>query len=208
MNNYLSIKILTSSGFVEIGESVDINSIRIQDRADLAFVRGGFKFLSTTIDKNLAPYTLCRIATLIYNESLEEYEEKNVETFCATSTMTKNFTKGVYIHDVTLLSAESLLELYILGSKAFTEESNYNVIDKTIDFINNKYNINLDFLDNMLLNGSSDYTFGTGTTTKIALPSFLKLPSLGELTAVSSPSFKITIVVEPPPSKLNAVVQP
>ena len=165
MNNYLSVKILTSSGFVEIGESVDINSIRIQDRADLAFVRGGFKFLSTTIDKNLAPYTLCRIATLIYNSTTNECDEKNVEMFCATSTMTKNFTKGVYIHDVTLLSAESLLELYILGSKTFTEESHYNVINETIDFINNKYGIiNLDFLDNNLLNGSSDYTFGTGTT--------------------------------------------
>ena len=163
--NKLSIKLKTSSGLVDISESVDINSIKIQDRADLAFVRGGFKFLSNTIDKNLAPYTLCRISTLVYNESLEDYEEKNIETFCATSVMTKNFTKGFYIHDVTLLSAESLLELYIIGSKTFTEEINYNVIDKTIDFISNKYNIiNISFLDNNLLNGSSDYTFGTGTT--------------------------------------------
>lgn len=163
-NNYLSIRILTSSGFVEIGESVDINSIRIQGRADWAFVRGGFKFLSAVHDKNIAPYTLCRIATLIYNSTANEYDEKNVEIFCATSTMTKNFTKGLYIHDVTLLSAESLLELYILGTKGFTEESNYNVIEKTLDFINNKYNINLSFLDNNLLNSLSDYTFGTGTT--------------------------------------------
>ena len=46
--NKLSIKLMTSNGLIDISESVDINSIKIQDRADLAFVRGGFKFLSTT----------------------------------------------------------------------------------------------------------------------------------------------------------------
>lgn len=159
MNNLLSVKLFIAGAWVDVSSGVDINSIKIQDRADWAFVRGGFKLISNTLDKNIAPYTLCRIATLDNNV------EKNIEYFCATSQMTINFTKGLYIHDCTLLSAESLLELYILGSKTYTNESNYQVIEKTISILNHKYGINfIDFLDNGLLNGSSDYTFGTGTT--------------------------------------------
>ena len=164
-NNYLSIRILLGGTLTDISAGVDINSIRLQDRADLAFVRGSFKLVSSIINKNIPPYTLCKIATMFYDEEQEEYEERNVENFFITSKMVKNFTKGLYIHDVTLLSAESILECFNLGTKSYTYETYYQVLDETINFIAQKYgNLGITFVDNNLLNGASDFTFGTGTT--------------------------------------------
>lgn len=162
-NNYLEIEIITNNTKYQVAghdyNEVDINSIRIQDRADWAFVRGSFKIITSRITQNIAPYSLCRIRTL--NDS---HEAVSSSVFLISSTTTHNFTKNVYIHECELLSLESILECFILGSKAYTDEENAYVMLKTIQLINQKYNVNFDYYLNPLFGSFSDYTFGTGTT--------------------------------------------
>ena len=162
-NNYLEIEIITNNTKYQVAghdyNEVDINSIRIQDRADWAFVRGSFKIITSRITQNIAPYSLCRIRTL--NDS---HEAVSSSVFLISSTTTHNFTKNVYIHECELLSLEAILECFILGSKAYTDEENAYVMLKTIQLINQKYNVNFDYYLNPLFGSFSDYTFGTGTT--------------------------------------------
>ena len=163
-NNLLEILVYDNGNEYDVSSEVDINSIKIQQRADWAFTRGSMKIITNQITHNIAPYTLCLIRQYDENDSIiEEYG------FYISSTVTHNFTAAKYIHDCSFLSLDSILECYILGAKTYTDIGNYDVIDQTIELINYKYNLNiaLDDLDSNLnhkITGTSDYTFGTGTT--------------------------------------------
>ena len=163
MRSQLEIIIKIGSTDYDISNDVDVNSIKIQDRADWSFEHGSFSFESGILDKNIPPYSFVRI---------REYEVVSNTTnylrtlyFLISSQTTRNFVRGVTIHDCSLLSIDALLECYILGSKTWTDETDSFVMLKTLDLINIKYSTNITLETYALLtNAQHDYTFGTGTS--------------------------------------------
>ena len=176
MRSQLEIIIKIGSTDYDISNDVDVNSIKIQDRADWSFEHGSFSFESGILDKNIPPYSLVRIrdynvitetisdsqgnsSTITYNEYV------NTSYFLISSQTTRNFVRGVTIHDCSLLSLDALLECYILGSKTWTDETDSQVMLKTLDLINIKYSTYITLESYALLtNSQHDYTFGTGTS--------------------------------------------
>ncbi len=166
-NNYLEIKVgingteYTLCGDSVVNQLVDINSIKIQDRADWSFSRGQFKFLHPTLSEPIAPYSLCSISTLETDDPDEVYP-RDTEIFVVTSQVTRNFSANKYIHNCELMSLESLLECFILGTKAYTQNSLKQIMDRTCALLNQKYGIT--FTHNINSNLIVDMSFGTGTT--------------------------------------------
>ena len=58
----LEIKIKLDGTEYDISNDVIINSFQIQERGDLVFECGGFDFVSSSIIKNIPPFTYCHIA--------------------------------------------------------------------------------------------------------------------------------------------------
>lgn len=165
--NYLEIKVgINGTEYMLCGDSVvnqlvDINSIKIQDRADWSFTRGQFKFIHPTLSEPIAPYSLCSISTLETDDPDEVYP-RDTEIFVVSSQVTRNFSANKYIHNCELMSLESLLECFILGTKAYTQNSLKQIMDRTCALLNQKYGIT--FTHNINSSLIVDMSFGTGTT--------------------------------------------
>lgn len=155
----ISIKIDNTNNKIDVSSEVDINTIQLGERSDFSFERGGFTLITSQITHNIPPYSLCKIDSDIY---------------CIYSEAQKNLVTGKWIHTCHLLALESLLECYILGSKAYRNlgrtSRDSDIMSKTLSLINRKYYDNVEifqFYDDTqetLLYIGHEYTFGTGTT--------------------------------------------
>lgn len=166
-NNYLEIKVgINGTVYTLCGDSVEeqlvsISSIKIQDRADWSFTRGQFKFIHPYLSQPIAPYSLCSISTLEEDDPEEVYP-RQTEYFVVTSQVTKNFSADKYIHNCELMSLDSLLECFIIGTKVYTQTTLKTIMDRTTDLLEQKYGITISHT--LANNTIVDMSFGTGTT--------------------------------------------
>ena len=153
----------TANNIVDITNSIIVDTIRIQDRDDFSFDRGGFKFVSTDLDKNIPPYSICSIKRLSSDLGYKYYVISSIATYY--------ISLGKWVHDCTLMSLESVLECVIVGAKSisFADSANDQIaLDKILAYTNGKYknaiSITRESLNTTLEDYSNDYTFPTGTT--------------------------------------------
>ena len=145
-----------------------IGAITIDRRADEVLDSGSFTFISTDIDYNIPPLTLCKIDDEIWLCSSE-----------CNEVMPTNPRE--YNHNVTLIEATYYLQCYIVGTKAMSNTgsmypTNENKIEAIRLFINNKYELifgdkaNKFYFNYGEINTDSrwkeerEYMFGAGTT--------------------------------------------
>ena len=145
-----------------------IGTITIDRRADEVLDSGRFTFISTDIDYNIPPLTLCKIDDEIWLCSSE-----------CNEVMPTNPRE--YNHNVTLIEATYYLQCYIVGTKAMSNTgsmypTNENKIEAIRLFINNKYELifgdkaNKFYFNYGEINTDSrwkeerEYMFGAGTT--------------------------------------------
>lgn len=168
MNYIKSVKIKVdypnTNTIIDITQYVILESIRIQDRDDLAFGRGGFKFkapASLGLTKNIAPYSICEITL----EGADD--ERIIYQFVMSSVATYFITQNAWIHDCTLMSLDSVLETLILGAKTVSFSNNANdlvSLNKILTLVNNKYGSEIVINGSYLSEFSNDYSFPIGTT--------------------------------------------
>jgi len=164
----LEIKIKLDGTEYDISNDVIINSFQIQERGDLVFECGGFDFVSSSIIKNIPPFTYCHIADknidIVNNE---EVVLNQVEwTFLIESEVNINLlTKKAY-HTCKLLDTKAILECYVVGTKT---HSLNGVTD--FNFLKRCYEISIPNGDplnvtqtNITTSIANEYTFGSGTT--------------------------------------------
>ena len=168
MNYIKSVKIKVdypnTNTFLDITDYVILETVRLQDRDDLAFGRGGFKFkapINLGLNKNIAPYSLCEF--ILHGDDGNEI----VFHFVMSSIATYYITQNVWIHDCTLMSLDSVLETLIVGAKTISFSNNANdlvSLNKILTIVNNKYNSDIQINGTYLNNYSNDYSFPVGTT--------------------------------------------
>ena len=184
MSSIYSIKIKIGTSVLDITPYVDMKSIRIQDRDDLSFDRGGFKFKAPStlgIRGNIPPYSLCEIRFVnSYTEGGVPSFEELPQYFVITSTATLFLTKFIYFHDCTLMSIDSILETFIVGAKTISISNNATDLEaftKISGLMYDKYGLNLAIsgLNGVsLANYSNDYNFPIGTTMFDVLRAFIE----------------------------------
>ena len=152
----ISIKIDNSINKINVSSEVDINTIQIGERSDFSFERGTFTLVTSQITHNIPPYSLCKIDDDIYT---------------IYSEATKNLVSGKWVHTCHLMALESILECYIVGTKAFRNlgytKHDSDIMSELSTLMQGKYNLsNLYVVDdtNTLISVGHEYTFGTGTT--------------------------------------------
>lgn len=172
----------------DVTDSVILSTLRIVERDDLAFECGSFKFLTSTIRRNIAPYSLCFI---------------NGKSYVCQSTATRYLTKSdTYMHEVVLYDANAILETYILGSKAYSNDvgegmkTDYQKISMVVDYLTDKYPNTIititadssgsgDTAYNLLSNATHEYIFGAGSTLYYVLRTFASINNLRIQTTLS-----------------------
>ena len=152
----ISIKIDNSINKIDVSSEVDINTIQIGERSDFSFERGTFTLITSQITYNIPPYSLCKIDDDIYT---------------IYSEATKNLVSGKWVHTCHLMALESILECFIVGTKAFRNQGyttrDSDIMSELSSLMQGKYNLsNLYVVDdtNTLITVGHEYTFGTGTT--------------------------------------------
>ena len=147
------------------------NTLELGARCDEAFASGSIK-LACDRATNIPPYTLANI--------------KGVDCLIQSEVTRYQTVNGLYMHNVAITELTSILECFIVGSKAFTSvrahgstNDDYNKVQQLVTLMNDKYNIVLTFDHNtpyptqenpnrialnVLSGAENDYTFGAGTT--------------------------------------------
>lgn len=162
------VRLFYNNGWYEITSIID-KTINIDRRIDEALDSGSFSFISRIFTFNIPPFTLCEIDGMYFFMSSE-----------ATEIITM---PGCYSHQATLIELTKILECYILGSKAFTNNhiewsyggakydlnNNYAKLLVLLLLMNDKYNLDYDFsrTDNIDIYNSTisrEFFFGPGTT--------------------------------------------
>lgn len=168
MSRKLEIKIRLNGTEYDISNDVIINSFQIQERGDLVFECGGFDFVSSSIIKNIPPFTYCHIADknidIVNNE---EVVLNQVEwTFLIESEVNINLLTNKAYHTCKLLDTKAILECYVVGTKT---HSLNGVTD--FNFLKWCYELAIPNGDpanvsqtNITTSIANEYTFGSGTT--------------------------------------------
>ncbi len=175
------IRIYHNNAWLSIIDKVE-NVIQLQGRADEAFALGSFKAW-LDIRANIAPYTPLII----------ERDSNNLEYLMCKSRANKYLTQtGLWVHEITVMEATSVLACFILGSKNFGVTGNYKkdfykiVILK--ELMEHKYPIFLNFNNFHKLDMIQEFTFGKGTTLFDALVEIVK--TYDKLPKVTSYSYE------------------
>lgn len=152
----------TSNGspvIYDVSNDLIINSLLPEERADFSLEVGTFKIISSVIDYNIPPYSICEI-----------FDGVRYFYYCVSSECNSYLTTGKWVHDCKLLALESLLECYVLGAKTYSLNnvgSDYQVCQFTTNLL--KLQDNGFVFDNsnsysLLVNAHNEYTFPDGTT--------------------------------------------
>lgn len=152
----------TSNGspvIYNVSNDLIINSLLPEERADFSLEVGTFKIISSVINYNIPPYSICEI-----------FDGVRYFYYCVSSECNSYLTTGKWVHDCKLLALESLLECYVLGAKTYSLNnvgSDYQVCQFTTNLL--KLQDNGFVFDNsnsysLLVNAHNEYTFPDGTT--------------------------------------------
>lgn len=156
------IEIFLNNTWLNITKNV-FSNFEIHERCDEVYALGSMK-AKLNIKVNIPPYTILRI------------DEK--EYFLCHSQCTKYLTyEDLYIHDIEIIEATSILSCYILGSKSFsvtgTNKEDKDKINIIAELMNQKYNTTFVF-DASKLTKEQEFQFGPGTTMYDALLAIAK----------------------------------
>ena len=144
---------------VDFKDDLVIDSLVISKRCDEAFAKGSCQIISDIRAENIPPYTLANIDGNKYFLSSD-----------ATHYQTVN---GItYVQNVEIIELTSILECFILGTKAFSGNrlTDKQKVDVIANLIRNKYQVVLNF--NNAFNGLTnkyEFFFANGTTVYDAL---------------------------------------
>ena len=153
------------------------NTLELGARCDEAFASGSIK-LACDRAANIPPYTLANI--------------KGVDCVIQSEVTRYQTVNGLYMHNVAITELTSILECFIVGTKAFTSKTrgftndDYKKVNTyIIGLMNEKYpDVVFSFYHdtpfgnqtalNVLSAQANDYTFGAGTTLYGALTEIFK----------------------------------
>lgn len=156
------IEIFLNNTWLNITKNV-FSNFEIHERCDEVYALGSMK-AKLNIKFNIPPYTILRI--------------DGNEYFLCHSQCTKYLTyEDLYIHDIEIIEATSILSCYILGSKSFsvtgTNKEDKDKINIIAELMNQKYNTTFVF-DASKLTKEQEFQFGPGTTMYDALLAIAK----------------------------------
>ncbi len=156
------IEIFLNNTWLNITKNV-FSNFEIHERCDEVYALGSMK-AKLNIKYNIPPYTILRI--------------DGNEYFLCHSQCTKYLTyEDLYIHDIEIIEATSILSCYILGSKSFsvtgTNKEDKDKINIIAELMNQKYNTTFVF-DASKLTKEQEFQFGPGTTMYDALLAIAK----------------------------------
>lgn len=143
----------------DITNDIIANSYNYTKRCDVVFGSGSMQLESTTLTKNIPPYTI-----------LKETNGDSYDYFLCSSSCSRNLITDTYYHNVDILEGTSILSRFILGTKALSNygsnKSDVSKINLISSLIQRKYNITINVLTSNfhLINDSKEYVFGAGTT--------------------------------------------
>ena len=161
----LTIKIRvnkTSNGspvIYDVSNDLIINSLLPEERADFSLEAGTFKIISSVINYNIPPYSICEI-----------FDGVRYFYYCVSSECNSYLTTGKWVHDCKLLALESLLECYALGAKTYSLNnvgSDYQICQFTTNLLklqDNGFVFDTSYSYSLLVNAHNEYTFPDGTT--------------------------------------------
>ena len=142
-----------------ISNSAIISTLEIHKRADFSFECGSFKFVSESINYNIPPYSICQI-----------HDGNSYQYYCCSSECNSYLTTGQWVHDVSLLSLESILECYVLGAKTWSISnvgSDYQVCNYMTNLLraqDTSFGFDSQNSFALLTSVNNEYTFPDGTT--------------------------------------------
>lgn len=147
---------------------VSSNGIQLTPRIDGTFAVGTFDaWLSI---EYVAAYTPLRIT----------FNGNAYYLVCSSTSSKYLFEEGKYYHTFDIFEATALLSNFIVGSKVFsvtgTNKTDYDKIKILIELMQEKYNININYIDSITMgtfNKQREFTFGAGTTLYDALSTIL-----------------------------------
>lgn len=156
------IEIFLNNTWLNITKNI-FSNFEIHERCDEVYALGSMK-AKLNIKYNIPPYTILRI--------------DGNEYFLCHSQCTKYLTyEDLYIHDIEIIEATSILSCYILGSKSFsvtgTNKEDKDKINIIAELMNQKYNTTFVF-DASKLTKEQEFQFGPGTTMYDALLAIAK----------------------------------
>ncbi len=160
----MNVSIYINNRWTNITDKIDPN-FQNEARCDEVFSVGTMKAW-LDIPYNIPPYTPLMIG--------EDY-------YLCSSQSTRYLTyENLYVHDITILEATSILSCYILGSKSFsvtgTNKTDVEKIKIISSLMKQKYNVTLDYNveEFRQYNKEQEFTFGLGTTVYDALLAIAK----------------------------------
>lgn len=159
------IEIFLNNTWLNITKNV-FSNFEIHERCDEVYALGSMK-AKLNIKYNIPPYTILRI--------------DGNEYFLCHSQCTKYLTyEDLYIHDIEIIEATSILSCYILGSKSFsvtgTNKKDYQKINIIRRLMIQKYGVTVNFVGpfESFFHKEQEFQFGPGTTMYDALLAIAK----------------------------------
>lgn len=137
---------------IDVSDDLVVDTLKIQNRCDIAFAQGQCQLYTDQISKNIPPYTLCTI--------------DGVKYFISSSATQDMQNTAFYTHNCQILELTSILQCYILGTKRFSAVSQHNDKKKIQiigELIENKYGCTFTYSFS-LRNLNHEFSFGAGTT--------------------------------------------
>ncbi len=145
--------------WVDLSDDI-VGSVTIQERIDQAFGSGSAQAITNKFRYNIPPYTLAHIGT-----SSTDYIQYEISSEATAYLSMPTY----YSHQINIMSIESILECYVLGTKSFSKNSrtDYVKIQELCDLFTQKYGITFTInsvLENVLNQVGNEYIFGNGAT--------------------------------------------
>ena len=155
----IEFKIYQKNKTIDLSNYV-VGDATVQTRVDYAYAEGSLNLMIpiitsdlTSFDKNIPPYTLCKVNGVPYvcSSKRKPYPMQD--------------TTNYYFHEVKLLELTAIFETFVLGVKTWTNITELTSFSETIELIEYKYpGYSFTINQSVSFSGNHDYTFKVGTT--------------------------------------------